>query len=182
MIDLYTSRHWTTKQPRYLDQILRVDHAGEYGAVRIYTGQMAVLGHSDVKDVLTYMLRCEENHLKTFNQILKDRQVRPTVLLPIWHVLGYMLGAGTAYLGKSQAMICTVAVEDVIDSHYAAQYNRLDNTESELKTIIEQFREEEIEHKRIAEKWGDAHNSHHPWLSRCISLTSRAAIWLSKRF
>ena len=101
-----------------LDKMLRVDHAGEYGAIRIYQGQLAVLGRTPVAPVLQEMHDQEKVHLATFNQLLPKYRVRPTVMLPFWDLAGFMLGAGAALLGKEGAMACTVAVESVIGEHY----------------------------------------------------------------
>ena len=105
--------------------MIRVDHAGEYGAARIYAGQLAVLGRSAKADLLRHMQEQEQVHLDTFNAVLADRRVRPTALLPFWHLAGFALGAATAGLGEHAAMACTVAVEETIDAHYTAQIDTL---------------------------------------------------------
>jgi 3-demethoxyubiquinol 3-hydroxylase len=105
-----------------LDSIVRVDHAGEYGARRIYAGQMAILKKSSAYPVIKEMYEQEEKHLKYFEQEIRQRRVRPTFMLPLWHVGGYLLGAATALLGERAAMACTVAVEEVIGEHYRSQY------------------------------------------------------------
>jgi ubiquinone biosynthesis monooxygenase Coq7 len=104
-----------------VEQMIRVDHAGEYGAKRIYAGQLAVLGRGPKGDVLRHMQAQEQVHLDTFSALIVQRRVRPTALLPIWHVAGYALGAVTAALGERAAMACTVAVEEAIDEHYRAE-------------------------------------------------------------
>src|ERR1700761_432219 len=104
-----------------VERMIRVDHAGEYGATRIYAGQLAVLGRGAKGDVLRRMEAQEQQHLRTFNDLIADRRVRPTALLPFWHVAGFALGAMTATLGEKAAMACTVAVEEAIDAHYTAQ-------------------------------------------------------------
>ena len=106
-------------------RMIRVDHAGEYGAARIYAGQLAVLGRSGRRDLLRHMQEQEQEHLDTFNTVIAERRVRPTALLPFWHVAGFALGAATAALGERAAMACTVAVEETIDAHYTAQIDRL---------------------------------------------------------
>src|ERR1700733_1421852 len=112
------------------ERMIRVDHAGEYGATRIYAGQLAVLGRSGKGNVLRHMQAQEEQHLRTFNDRIADRRVRPTALLPIWHVAGFALGAMTAALGEKAAMACTVAVEEAIDAHYSAQLETMDEAET----------------------------------------------------
>ena len=163
-------------------RMIRVNHAGEFGAQRIYAGQLAVLGRSAVAPVLREMKAQEERHLETFERMIVERRVRPTVLHPVWKVAGFALGAGTALLGRRAAMACTIAVEEVIDSHYAAQSAELDRHEEELGLAIEQFRAEEREHRDQARDLGGERAVGYPVLSRAIRAGSRAAIWLSERF
>lgn len=132
-----------------IDRIIRVDHAGEYGARRIYQGQLAVLGNGPKGDLLRHMLAQEEGHLETFNTLVAERRARPTALLPLWHIAGYALGAATAALGERAAMACTVAVEEAIDEHYRKQTNALADREPELRETIEKFRADELEHRDI---------------------------------
>ena len=132
-----------------VERFIRVDHAGEYGAARIYEGQLAVLGHSEKAELLRHMKEQEQVHLDTFSGLVARRRVRPTALLPVWHLAGYALGFATAALGERAAMACTVAVEEAIDEHYAAQYAALGEDEAELKETIERFRQEELEHRDI---------------------------------
>ncbi len=132
-----------------VERMIRVDHAGEYGAARIYEGQLAILGRGETGDVIRHMKAQEDVHLRTFARLIGERRVRPTALLPLWHVAGYALGAATAALGARAAMACTVAVEEAIDEHYAAQAAALSNDEAELRGVIETFRAEELEHRDI---------------------------------
>ena len=132
-----------------LERMVRVDHAGEYGAKRIYQGQLAVLGGGPKGDILRHMAAQEERHLNTFSQLISERHVRPTMLLPLWHVAGYALGAVTAAMGERAAMACTVAVEEAIDAHYQAQSAELGDDEAALRNTIEEFRAEELEHRDI---------------------------------
>jgi ubiquinone biosynthesis monooxygenase Coq7 len=132
-----------------LDRMIRVDHAGEYGAARIYAGQLAVLGRGPQGEVLRHMQAQEQTHLATFERLVVQRRVRPTALLPLWHLAGFALGAATAALGKRAAMACTVAVEEAIDEHYSAQLAALDEDEPELRATIATFRAEELEHRDI---------------------------------
>ncbi len=130
-------------------RMIRVDHAGEYGAARIYAGQLAVLGRGDKAELLRHMKEQEQVHLDTFAGLIGERRVRPTALLPLWHVAGFALGAATAVLGERAAMACTVAVEEAIDEHYAEQAESLGDDEPQLKATIERFRAEELEHRDI---------------------------------
>ena len=132
-----------------VERIIRVDHAGEYGAARIYDGQLAVLGRGDKGDLIRHMKEQEQVHLDTFAGLIGKRRVRPTALLPFWHVAGFALGAVTAAIGTRAAMACTVAVEEAIDEHYAAQAASLGDDEQELRGTIEKFRADELEHRDI---------------------------------
>ncbi len=165
-----------------LARIVRVDHAGEFGATRIYAGQLAVLGDSKVGPVLRRMARQEAAHLAAFEDQLARRRVRPTALQPLWNVAGYALGAGTALLGEKAAMACTVAVEQVIDAHYGQQLERLaDEDEAALRQMIAQFRAEEAEHKATGLAHGAETAPHYPLLSALIRAGTKTAIWLSER-
>jgi ubiquinone biosynthesis monooxygenase Coq7 len=161
--------------------MVRVDHAGEYGAKRIYEGQLAVLGRTRHGPTIRHMAEQEREHLEAFEKLIVERRVRPTALFPLWHVAGFALGAGTALLGPRAAMACTVAVEEVIDEHYARQAEELGPEEAELKAKIERFRAEELEHRDI----GLAHEAEqtpgYALLSAAIKAGSRAAIWLAER-
>jgi 3-demethoxyubiquinol 3-hydroxylase len=132
-----------------LARMIRVDHAGEFGAARIYAGQLAVLGRGPKGDLLRHMREQEQHHLDTFARTIVERRVRPTALLPLWNLAGFALGAATAALGSRAAMACTVAVEEVIDEHYQAQVQELGADEADLKSTIEVFRAEELEHRDI---------------------------------
>ncbi|MCG8542691.1 MAG: demethoxyubiquinone hydroxylase family protein [Alphaproteobacteria bacterium] len=167
--------------PEDLARMIRVDQAGEFGAVRIYAGQMAVLGRRGSGAVIREMAEQEQEHLDRFNGLMVERRVRPTVLSPLWHVAGYALGAGTALLGERAAMACTVAVEDVIDEHYEKQAQKLGDTEPELKSVIEQFQADEQAHRDTALEHGATGAPGYPVLSAAIKAGSRLAIWLSER-
>nr|ADO19320.1 2-polyprenyl-3-methyl-6-methoxy-1,4-benzoquinol hydroxylase [Nostoc flagelliforme str. Sunitezuoqi] len=132
-----------------VERVVRVDHAGEYGAQRIYAGQLAVLGNTRHGPLIRHMKEQEDVHYETFSRLIGERRVRPTALLPLWNVAGYALGAATALLGYRAAMACTVAVEEAIDEHYAAQHAALGDDEAELRGHIARFREEELEHRDI---------------------------------
>lgn len=164
-----------------LERILRVDHAGEYGAKRIYEGQLAVLKRAPSTPTIRHMLEQELEHLDAFARLLPKRRVRPTLLSPLWHVGGFALGAATALIGEKAAMACTEAVEEVIDGHYAKQVEALGESEPELRATIEKFRAEEIQHRDTARTEGAAEAPAYPLLSRGIKAITRGAIWLSER-
>jgi ubiquinone biosynthesis monooxygenase Coq7 len=164
-------------------RMIRVNHAGEYGAKRIYAGQLAVLGKSASGDTLRHMAQQEEAHLERFSQMMVKRRVRPTALMPLWHICGFALGAATALLGEKAAMACTVAVESVIDEHYARQEEELsrDESEKELKQVVSQFRAEEQEHHNTALAAGAEESPLYNALTGAIKLNTRLAIWLATR-
>ncbi len=164
-----------------LAQIIRVDHAGEYGATRIYAGQLAVLGRGPKAAVLRHMQEQEHRHLATFDALIADRRVRPTALLPLWHVAGFVLGAATAALGERAAMACTAAVEEAIDAHYAAQVQELPESEAALRGTIEEFRREEMEHRDVALAHEAERAPGYRLLSAVIKRGCRAAIAISER-
>ena len=162
-------------------RMIRVDHAGEYGAKRIYDGQLAVLGRSPEAAEIRRMAEQEARHLETFDRLMVARRVRPTLLHPLWHVAGFALGAATALLGGRAAMACTVAVEEVIDEHYRRQAELLGDAEPALKAAIEDFRHDENEHREIALAHGADQAPGHLVLTAAIKAGSRLAIWLSTR-
>lgn len=165
--------------PRDLrERALRVDHAGEYGATRIYAGQLAVLGrHASIR----HMAEQEARHLAAFEKLVVENRVRPTILQPIWHVAGFALGAATALLGEKAAMACTEAVEQVIDEHYRAQADALEPSDTALKETIERFRAEEIEHRETAVAEGAHEAPGYEVLTAAVKQASKLAIWLSTR-
>ncbi|MGF1607819.1 MAG: demethoxyubiquinone hydroxylase family protein [Kiloniellales bacterium] len=168
--------------PRALvERTIRVDHAGEYGARRIYEGQLAVLGRGRSAPTLLHMHAQELRHLQTFEKLMVERRVRPTLLQPLWHVAGFALGAGTALLGEKAAMACTVAVEEVINEHYARQAEKFGPDEAPLQETIEEFRREELEHRDTALAAGAEQAPAYGLLSGAIKAGSRLAIWLSER-
>ena len=162
-------------------RMIRVDHAGEYGAVRIYQGQIAALRGRGNADLLRHMLSQEQRHLDTFNGLVEDRRVRPTAMLPIWHLAGFALGALTAALGERTAMACTVAVEETIDTHYRKQLAQLDHSEPELRATISEFRDEELQHRDAALEHGAAQAPAFRLLQAVIKTGCRVAIALSER-
>lgn len=166
-----------------LESMIRVDHAGEYGAVRIYEGQLAVLGKSADRADIEHMAEQEREHLARFNDLIRANRVRPTVLMPLWHVAGFALGAGTALLGEKAAHACTVAVEETIDEHYAEQVAALDaeGDQKELRDTFEKFRLEELEHRDTALEKGAEEAPGYEVLKAAVKTGSKLAIWLSKR-
>ena len=164
-----------------IERMIRVDHAGEYGARRIYEGQLAVLGKTDVGETIREMWAQEAEHLQTFDRLIVERRVRPTLLHPVWHVAGYALGAASAALGTRAAMAVTVAVEEVIEEHYAKQAEALDDEEPELRAVIEKFQSDEGEHRDTGLEHGATQAPAYPLMSALVKAGSRAAIWLSER-
>jgi len=165
-----------------LHRLLRVDQAGEYGAKRIYEGQLAALGPKHPKAaVVREMYEQELTHLETFDDLLMTHRARPTALQPLWHVAGFALGAATALLGERAAMACTVAVEEVIDEHYAKQSAALGEEAPALRATLERFRAEELEHRDTGLAHGAEETPGYEILSAGIKAGSRLAIWLSER-
>ena len=165
-----------------LNEIIRVDHAGEYGATRIYDGQIAVFGkNSKIGKTIQLMADQEQEHIETFEKLIVQHRVRPTALLPLWNIAGFALGASTALMGEKAAMACTVAVEKVIGDHYKEQASLLAKDQQKLKSTIKKFEKDELEHHDI----GIAHDAKktpgYNFLSKVISLGCRAAITVSKK-
>ena len=173
--------------PRELvERTIRVDQAGEFGAVRIYEGQLAALrwtgrASGEAGRKIAAMARAEREHNKEFDRLLVERRVRPTVLTPLWSAAGFALGAATALMGDKAAMACTVAIEETIDEHYASQAEALGDDEAELRGTIEKFRAEEIGHKEEALASGAEQAPAYGALTSAIKAGSRLAIWLSTR-
>lgn len=168
-----------------VDKIIRVDHAGELGADRIYQGQLAVLGNTSVGPVIKEMWEDEKIHLETFNKLIVQHRARPTVLLPIWNVAGFALGAGSALLGKEGAMACTVAVEAVIGDHYNSQIRDLmeDDPEKheELLKIIKKFRDDELHHHDTGLEYDAEKAPFYQALTQVIKIGCKGAIWISEK-
>jgi 3-demethoxyubiquinol 3-hydroxylase len=174
---------WRPGDPRPdIESMVRVDQAGEYGATRIYAGQLAVLGsRHPAARVIARMQSQEERHLRHFDEMVTDRGVRPTLLQPFWNVAGHALGAVTALMGPSAAMACTAAVETEIDKHYEAQVRSLGANDPDLAGTIREFQAEELEHRDTAIAAGAEETFGYPILSSLIRAGCRAAIALSKR-
>ena len=164
-----------------IDRIIRVDHAGEFGAKRIYEGQLAVLRGKPEAQAIEHMYQQELEHLRTFEKLMVERRVRPSALHPLWNAAGFALGAATALLGPKAAMACTVAVEEVIDEHYRQQSDKLGQDEVPLKAKIDKFRAEELQHRDAGLEHGAEKAPAYPLLTGAIKAGSRLAIWLAER-
>jgi ubiquinone biosynthesis monooxygenase Coq7 len=169
---------------REIESMIRVDHAGEFGAVRIYEGQLAVLGRRPgarkTAAAIRKMAEQEQAHLEIFNKLVNERRVRPTALEPVWRVAGFALGAATALMGEKAAMACTAAVEDVIDQHYAQQVARLER-DADLRKTVEKCRAEEVAHRDEALAHGAEEAPGYRILSEAIKAGCRLAIKISER-
>jgi len=164
------------------DSMLRVDQAGEYGATRIYAGQLAVLRRNCPEaKLVARMAEQERRHLDRFNALMADRRVRPTALQPVWNVAGFALGAVTALISEKAALACTDAVETVIDRHYGEQLAELGEDDPELAADIADFRADELEHRDSAREAGATGAIGYPVLTAAIRAGCRVAIELSKR-
>jgi 3-demethoxyubiquinol 3-hydroxylase len=162
--------------------MIRVNQAGEYGAKRIYAGQLAVMGdRTPAARSIAHMAEQEQRHLSAFDRMMAERGVRPTALHPVWDVAGFALGAVTAAIGPEAAMACTVAVETEIDRHYAEQLEELGESDPELTALVTEFQAEELEHKATALEAGAERAFGYPVMSMIIRAGCRAAIAVSKR-
>ena len=168
-----------------LEEIIRVDHAGERGAIKIYEGQLLALKtikkDNNLKDKIEEMKEQEKEHLEYFEKEIQKRKIKPTYLLPLWDVMGVALGFGTALLGKKAAMLCTASVEEVIEDHYQNQLKKLGNDEMDLKTKIEKFKGEEVKHKNIAYKSGATNKGLYSIMDKVVRTGSRIAITISEK-
>ena len=172
----------STTDKTILDEIIRVDHAGEYGATRIYDGQIAVFGkNSKIGKTIQHMADQEQEHIEKFNELLIEKRVRPTALLPLWNIAGFALGAGTALMGEKAAMACTVAVEKVIGEHYREQQDLLEDDEKELKKTIAKFEKDELEHHDIGLEHDAENAPGYKVMTKVIEIGCKAAIAISKK-
>ena len=170
-----------TTNSRDIARFLRVDHAGERAAQQIYRGQLAVLRDHSSGPEIQHMMEQEVEHLETFEDLLNERGVRPSMLDPLWGVAGYALGFVTAKMGPKAAMACTIAVEEVIGEHYAKQAEQLGKDESALHETISRFRDEELEHRDIAIEHDGREARHYAMLRSVIQTGCRAAIKIAER-
>jgi len=168
-----------------LEEIIRVDHAGERGAIKIYEGQLLALKtikhDENLKDIIEDMKEHEKEHLKYFEKEIKKRKIKPTYFLPLWDVMGVALGFGTALLGKKAAMLCTASVEEVIENHYQNQLEKLGNDEKDLKAKIKKFKNDEIDHKNIAYNSGATNKGLYSIMDKMIQASSKIAIKISEK-
>eukprot|EP01119_Soliformovum_irregulare_P021366 TRINITY_DN7097_c0_g1_i1.p1 TRINITY_DN7097_c0_g1~~TRINITY_DN7097_c0_g1_i1.p1 ORF type:complete len:216 (-),score=38.68 TRINITY_DN7097_c0_g1_i1:28-675(-) len=185
---LHSHLYADSEKKEIFDRIIRVDHAGELGAQRIYEGQLAILGKTEVGPIIQEMQDQETHHLQTFENLIRERRVRPTALMPIWNAIGYAAGAGSALLGKEAAMALTVAVEDVIGNHYNDQIRELNDKgynlseeDKKLKDTIREFRDDELGHLDIGLKHDAEKAILYSIYTNAIKMGVRSAIWLSTR-
>ena len=168
-----------------LEEIIRVDHAGERGAIKIYEGQLLALNtfikDDDLKKKIEEMKVHEKEHCDYFENEIKKRNIEPTKFLPLWDILGVGLGFGSTMLGKKAAMLCTASVEEVIDEHYSSQIKELKNDEKKLKEKIIKFRKDELHHKDIAYEEGATKEGVYSILDKIIKTGSKIAINISER-
>ena len=168
-----------------VEAFIRVDHAGERGAVKIYEGQLLALNtlvkDEDLKKTIEQMKVHEKEHCDFFEKEIKIRKIKPTKLLPLWDLLGVGLGFGSTLLGKKAAMLCTASVEEVIDKHYLNQINQLGQDEKDLKKKIIKFREDELHHKDIAYEKGATKKGFYSILDKIIKTGSKLAINISEK-
>mgnify|MGYP001202859855 CR=1 FL=1 len=168
-----------------LEEIIRVDHAGERGAIKIYEGQLLALKtikqDEKLKDIIEEMKDHEKEHLEYFEKEIRKRNMKPTYFLPLWDLMGISLGFGTALLGKKAAMLCTASVEEVIENHYENQLNKIGDDEKDLKTKIEKFKGDEINHKKIAYESGASKSGLYSIMDKIIRTGSKIAITISEK-
>jgi ubiquinone biosynthesis monooxygenase Coq7 len=175
----------TKTNKKTLEEIIRVDHAGERGAIKIYEGQLLALKtfkqDEGLKKQIEEMKEHEKEHYEFFDKEIQKRNIKPTKLLPVWDLLGITLGFGTAMLGKKATMLCTASVEEVIDSHYKNQTYKLEEDEKELKNKINKFRDDELNHKDIAYESGATKDGLYGVLDKVIKTSSYIAIKISEK-
>ena len=168
-----------------LEEIIRVDHAGERGAIKIYEGQLLALKtikqDNALKDKIEEMKEQEKEHLEYFEKEIRKRKIKPTSLLPLWDIMGVALGFGSALLGKKATMLCTASVEEVIDEHYNNQLKKLGNDEKDLKKKIEKFKEDEVNHKNMAYESGATNKGVYSIMDKVIKTGSKIAITISEK-
>ena len=171
--------------PKKLEEFIRVDHAGERGAIKIYEGQLLALNtlinNEDLKKTIKNMKEHEEVHCNFFENEIKKRDIKPTKLLPLWDLLGLGLGFGSTILGKKAAMLCTASVEEVIDGHYKNQIDQIGQDEKNLKNNIIKFREDELHHKDIAYEKGATKKGIYSLMDKIVKTGSKVAITVSKK-
>jgi len=171
----------THTSPSDIDRYLRVDHAGERAAQQIYKGQLAIMKNHAMGPEIQHMMEQEVEHLEAFETLLNERQVRPSLLDPLWDAAGFALGVATAAMGPKAAMACTIAVEEVIGEHYQKQAENLGTDEADLKKIVEKFRDDELEHRDIAIDHDGENAKHYDLLRAFIQRGCRTAIKVAEK-
>ena len=168
-----------------LEEIIRVDHSGERGAIKIYEGQLLALKtikqDDDLKDQIEEMKEREKEHLDYFEREIQKRKIKPTYLLPLWDLMGVSLGFGSALLGKKTAMLCTASVEEAIEGHYQNQLKKIGDDEKDLKEKIKKFKEDEISHKHTSYSSGDSNKGLYSIMNKIIKTGSKIAITISEK-
>jgi ubiquinone biosynthesis monooxygenase Coq7 len=164
-----------------IDRYLRVDHAGERAAQQIYKGQLAIMKNHAMGPEIQHMMEQEVEHLEAFETLLNERQIRPSLLDPLWGAAGFALGVATAAMGPKAAMACTIAVEEVIGEHYQKQAENLGEDEASLKKIVEKFRDDELEHRDIAIDHDGENAKHYDMLRAVIQRGCRTAIKVAEK-
>ena len=168
-----------------LEEIIRVDHAGERGAIKIYEGQLLALKtikqDENLKDKIEEMKEQEKEHLEYFEKEIQKRKIKPTYLLPVWDLMSVALGFGSALLGKKAAMLCTISVEEVIDDHYQSQLKKIGDDQKDLKEKIEKFKMNKVDHKNIAYESGTTNKGLYSIMDKVIRTGSRIAITVSEK-
>ena len=168
-----------------LEEIIRVDHAGERGAIKIYEGQLLALNtikqDENLKKIIEEMKEHEQEHLQYFEKEIQKRNMKPTYLLPLWDLMGVSLGFGTALLGKKAAMLCTASVEEVIENHYENQLKKIGSDEKDLKIKIEKFKNDEVDHKNTAYNFGANKSGIYSVMDKLIKAGSKIAINISEK-
>jgi len=170
---------------KILEEIIRVDHAGERGAIKIYEGQLLALStikqDKNLKKIIEEMKEHEKEHLEYFEKEIQKRKMKPTYLLPLWDLMGVSLGFGSALLGKKATLLCTASVEEVIEDHYENQLRKIGEDEKDLKTKIEKFKGDEVNHKNIAYESGASRTGIYSIMDKIIRTGSKIAITISEK-
>ena len=170
---------------KILEEIIRVDHAGERGAIKIYEGQLLALNtireDNNLKRIIEEMKEQEKEHLEYFEKEIQKRNMKATYMLPLWDLMGVSLGFGTALLGKKAAMLCTASVEEVIENHYENQLSKIGEDEKDLKTKIEKFKGDEVNHKNMAYESGATKSGLYSIMDKIIRTGSKIAITISEK-
>ena len=170
---------------KILEEIIRVDHAGERGAIKIYEGQLLALNtireDKNLKRIIEEMKEQEKEHLEYFEKEIQKRNMKPTYMLPLWDLMGISLGFGTALLGKKATMLCTASVEEVIENHYENQLSKIGDDEKDLKTKIEKFKGDEVNHKNTAYESGATKSGLYSIMDKIIRTGSKIAITISEK-